>query len=229
MNGYLIGVHIADGVLAPRWWIGGWLGTALLLAVSAWRISADDIPRLALVSACCFVASSLHIPVPAMTSVHLLLNNLAVLLAGWRAMLAIFPALALQALLLNHGGLLALGVNTLVYTLPALAVWGVARVAVHRFAGLMSWRWAWLTGSIMGATTVLATISLNAFVLYAGGDESWPALATLVFLAHLPVVGAESAISGSLLAFLVRVKPTLLALPCPTSECQQPSAGLDHN
>lgn len=214
MSQYLLAVHIADGVLTAPWWLGGWVGTGALLAISAWRLNADDIPRLALVSAACFVASSLHIPLW-MTSVHLLLNSLAVLLAGTRAALAIFPALVLQALLLNHGGLLTLGVNTLVYTLPALAVWAVARVIVERFPSVMLSAWAGLTGALLGAATVFATVLLNALVLYAGGIETWPALATMVFLAHLPVVGVESAITASLLAFLVRVKPSSLALPCP--------------
>jgi len=214
MTGTLLAVHIADGVLAPNWWIGGWVGTAALLTVSAWRLQAEEIPRLALVSAAVFVASSIHVPLP-MTSVHLLLNSLAVLLAGCRAALAIFPALLLQALLLNHGGLLALGINTLVYTLPALTVWATTWVVLRQLRGWKIHVGPGVIGVAIGALTVLLTVSLNAVVLYAGGIETWPALATLVFLAHLPVVLVESCVTASLLAFLVRVKPGLLCLPNP--------------
>ncbi|GBD36547.1 Cobalt transport protein CbiM [bacterium HR36] len=215
MNGHLLAVHLVDGVLKPQWWIGGWLGTGLLLAATAWRVEAEEIPRLALVSAACFIASSIHIPLP-MTSVHLLLNSLAVLLAGWRAPWAIFPALLLQALLLNHGGLLALGVNTLVYTLPAWAVWASAQWVLRLFPTWTRLGWAWLIGGLLGGITALATVALHAAVLYLGGLETWPQLVALVFLAHLSVVGVEACINASLLTFLLRVKPTLLALPHAT-------------
>ncbi|MCS7167499.1 MAG: CbiM family transporter [Gemmatales bacterium] len=214
MSGNLLAVHIADGVLTPPWWLGGWVGTGILLALSSRRIEAEEIPRLALVSAACFVASSIHVPLP-FTSVHLLLNNLSVLLAGRRAALAIFPALFLQALLLNHGGLLSLGINTLIYTLPAWVIWELSWPVLQRFPRLLSLQYAWLTGAMLAALTVLSTVSLNALVLYVGGIETWPALVALVFVAHLPVVGVEACISASLLTFLLRVKPTLLALPCP--------------
>lgn len=207
-------VHLPDGVLTPSWWLGGWVVTAGLLGLSSWRVQAEDIPRLALVSAACFVASSIHIPLGT-TSVHLLMNCLAVLLAGPRAPLAIFPALLLQALLLNHGGLLTLGVNTAIYTLPALVVWLLAYPVVRRFPVLVSVRWAWLTGLVLGGLTTLVTVALNAVVLYLGGIEKWSALVLLVFAAHVPVVFVEACMTASLLTYLCRVKPDLLALPCP--------------
>ena len=70
----LLAVHISDGVLATGWWAGGFLAAGLLAALGAWRIRDDEIPRVALLTAAFFVASSFHIRVGP-TSVHLLLNG----------------------------------------------------------------------------------------------------------------------------------------------------------
>jgi cobalt/nickel transport system permease protein len=223
----MLAVHLPDGVLATKWWLGGWAATVVLMALSAWRIQAEEIPRLSLVSAACFVASSIHVPL-GVTSVHLLLNCLAVLLAGPRAALAIFPALLLQALLLNHGGLLILGVTTVIYTVPALVLWVLGQMVLRRFPALARLRWAWLTGALLGGGTVLATVSLNALVLYLGGLESWSALVMLVFVAHLPVVAVEACITASLLTYLCRVKPDLLALPCKRATAAECPDTLSH-
>src|SRR5207302_5573020 len=91
-------------------------------------------PRIALLTAAFFVASSMHIPVPP-ASVHLLLNGLVGVILGWRAPLAIAVGLLLQALLLGHGGFLAVGVNTCVVTVPALVAWALFR-GVNRIPGL---------------------------------------------------------------------------------------------
>ena len=44
------------------------------------------------------------------------------------------------------------------------------------------------------------------------GREFFPA-AQLVLIAHLPVVAVEAVITGTIVVFLQRVKPEVLALP----------------
>src|SRR5205807_4978420 len=112
-------VHIADNVLTAEWWAGGWVVAAVLAALGAWRIRDEEIPRVALLTAAFFVASSFHIKVGP-TSVHLLLNGLVGVILGWRVCLAIPIGLLLQFLLVQHGGFYALGVNSCVMALPAL-------------------------------------------------------------------------------------------------------------
>src|SRR5438552_196674 len=112
-------VHIGNEVLNPAWEIGGFAAAAVLLAVGAWRIREEEVPRIALLTAAFFVSSSIHVPLGP-TSVHLLLNGLVGVMLGWRAAPAIFIGLLLQAVLLGHGGYFALGVNACVLTAPAL-------------------------------------------------------------------------------------------------------------
>src|SRR5262245_12341033 len=128
-------VHISDNVLAVEWWAGGLALAALLAAVGAWRIRDDEVPRVALLSAAFFIASSLHIKVGP-GSVHLLLNGLLGVVLGRRALLAIPVGLLLQYLLLQHGGFYTIGVNACVMGLPALGAWllfgSLRRVALLR-------------------------------------------------------------------------------------------------
>jgi cobalt/nickel transport system permease protein len=195
-------VHISDGVLAPEWWVGGLVVAAVLAAVGAWRIRDEEIPRVALLSAAFFVASSLHIPVGP-TSVHLLLNGLVGVLLGWRAGLAIPVGLLLQSLLLRHGGLYALGVNSCVLTLPALGAWGAFRVLQE-----LPWlRRPWFRSALVGLCALVWILSLvysvtllftNSLRQPAGLDTGWadfltfhPATLACALLATAGVVVAE--------------------------------------
>ena len=140
-------VHIADGVLSMPWLVAGWLVAALLTAVAARRVREEEIPRIALLTAAFFVASSIHVKL-GMTSVHLLLNGLVGVILGRRAPLAILIGVTLQALLVAHGGLTTIGVNTCVQAIPALAGWGLFRL---------------LRGWVLGATwRRLVVIALGA-------------------------------------------------------------------
>lgn len=117
-------VHIADGVLTGPWLLAGFGIAACLAARGAVRIRDEEIPRVALLAAVFFVASSIHIRIGP-TSVHLLGNGLLGAVLGWRAALAIPLGLFLQAALIGHGAYSTLGVNTCVLVLPALLAGGL--------------------------------------------------------------------------------------------------------
>jgi cobalt/nickel transport system permease protein len=148
-------VHISDNVLATEWWVGGFAVAGLLAALGAWRVRDDEIPRVALLTAAFFVASSFHIRVGP-TSVHLLLNGLVGVLLGLRAGLAIPVGLLLQYLLLQHGGISTLGVNSCVLTLPALGAWLLFR-ALNRAAWL---RRPWFRALLVGFCGLTWLLSL---------------------------------------------------------------------
>src|SRR5436190_4012331 len=130
----LLAMHISDGVLAAPWLAGGFALAGLLAVVGCWGMRDEEIPRVALLTAAFFLASSLHIKVGP-SSVHLLLNGLVGVLLGWRAALAIPVGLLLQAVLLQHGGLASLGVNSCVQVVPALAA-GLGFACLRRLPGL---------------------------------------------------------------------------------------------
>jgi len=211
----LVAVHISDGVLAWPWQVGGFVGTAVLLALGSWRLREEEIPRIAVLASGFFVASLIRVPTPGV-SVHLILNGLVGVVLGWRAGLAIFTGLVLQALLFNHGGLGSLGVNAVVMTLPALAAASAWRIpGVHPLLGRARWRWG--VGFVLGVLTVAATALLNAMVLLLGGIEQWDALAYTVLFLHLPVAAIEGVILGATVSFLARVKPEMIGLQRPAS------------
>lgn len=114
-----LAVHLSDGVLVWPWLLGGFLLAAILLALCTRRIDDEEIPRIGILTAAFFVASSIRVPVGP-TSVHLLLNSLVGILLGPRAIIAIAVGLVLQAVLLGHGGYSAHGINTVIIALPAL-------------------------------------------------------------------------------------------------------------
>ena len=109
MGALLWAVHISDGVLGWPWRAAGFLLTGILVLMASLsggglcsRGREEEVPRIALLTAAFFVASSIHVKVGP-TSAHLLLNGLVGVVLGWRAPLAIVIGVTLQALLIPHG------------------------------------------------------------------------------------------------------------------------------
>jgi ABC-type Co2+ transport system permease subunit len=171
----LFAVHISDGVLTLPWLGAGFAIAAALLAMAAWRLHENDIPRVALLTAAFFVSSLIHIRVGP-TSIHLLLSGLIGVLLGPRAALAIFVGLLLQVILIQHGGYFTLGVNTCVMAIPAFACWGAFRL-LHRLPwatepagramfvgiGAILWFLSGLYSVTLIANTSLAAMDMAAF------------------------------------------------------------------
>ncbi len=125
----ILAVHISADVLSPAWSSFGFVALAGFLAFGLYRLREEEIPRIALLTAAFFVASSIHIKVPP-SSVHLLLNGLAGVILGRRVCIAIPVGLLLQAVLLGHGALSTLGVNSCVMVLPALLAQPLFRMLI---------------------------------------------------------------------------------------------------
>lgn len=180
----MLAVHIADGILTESWQAAGFVGAAVLVALGAWRIRDEEIPRIALLTAAFFVASSIHVPVGRVTSVHLLLNGLIGIVLGRRGGVAIPVGLFLQAALLQHGGFLTLGVNTCVMAVPALLAWQL-------FALLQRIPWVcqpWFRAGLVGVSVLTWTLSLVFSLVLIGTnyskqvsalDPTWAAAVTL--------------------------------------------------
>jgi cobalt/nickel transport system permease protein len=206
----LFAVHISDGVLAPPFWLAGFALAALLLVPAVWRMGEDEIPRVGLLTAAFFVASSIHVKVPP-TSVHLLLNALVGVVLGRRAPLAIAVGLFLQAWLLAHGGFTTLGVNTVVIAVPAVLAGPPFRFLAGP-RGLPGSRPAFWAGAVVGFFTVALTAFLSAAVLIVGGIVNWTVIAAPQFVVYLVLGVIEGLILGMAAQFLARVKPELLHL-----------------
>ena len=201
----LFAVHLGDAWLATAWWVSGFAGLAVLLAVAMWRVREEDVPRIGLLTAAFFVASSVHIKLPGLpTSAHLILNGLVGVVLGRRAPLAITIGLTLQFFLLQHGGLTTIGINGCIVGLPALAAG--ALYPVLRRLGVRPF----VRGVLLGGGAVAASVTLNFLALLFGGKENWQVLAKLVLVAHIPIVVLEGLMLGVLVRYLDKVKPELL-------------------
>jgi cobalt/nickel transport system permease protein len=152
----LFAFHIPDMFLTAPWWIGGFVVAGFLCAFAAWRIRDEEIPQIALLTAAFFVASLIHVPVPAGPRAHLVLNGLLGIILGRRAPLAVLVGLFLQAALFGHGGFTSLGVNTCVMALPALLSWLL-------FSGLRRISWLvhpWFRALLVAGSVLILAVSL---------------------------------------------------------------------
>lgn len=203
-------VHLPDGFLSDAWLGGGWAVAVALVALGLARVSEEQLPRIGLFTAALFVASQLHLPV-GVGKVHLLLNAVAGILLGRYVGLAVAVALAFQALLFAHGGVTTLGLNVAVIALPALFGYGL--FAAVRPTLVRRPTRAFAAGAVLGLVVSSATVAANAGVVWLGMADGGVAAALTVLLVHVPVVAAESFVTGTLVAYLLRVKPEWLVTP----------------
>ncbi|MBK1723456.1 cobalt transporter CbiM [Thiocystis violacea] len=197
--------HIPDAILSTPVLVTGGLVSASLLAAALRRLDYDRVPQAAVLSAAFFVSSLINVPVGP-SSVHLLLNGLMGLLLGWTAVPALLVALILQAAFFGFGGILVLGVNTMNMAVPALvcallvAPWMRRLPAGRRFWG----------GFAAGSLGVLMTGLMVALALGLSADAFTPAAKVLAVI-YLPLALVEGLITATIVGFIQRVAPELLA------------------
>ncbi len=220
-------MHILDGFLPTSIVIGGAVSGAALLAVTVPRLTDQEAPKAAVMTAALFVGSLLSFPL-GVTSVHLSLIGLAGVLLGRAAFPAIAVALALQAALLQHGGLTTLGVNATTMGVGALVA---AAIFALRGRGVAPRRDAIVAALAAGVGTTVA-LALYAAALLAAG-EAFREVATIAFVLHLPVIAIEAGVAGSAVGYVARVRPRMLgarattdatppAAPTPSTETPPP-------
>ncbi len=175
------------------------------VAVGLRTMDYERIPRVAMVSAVLFVASLVRVPIgPA--SAHLVLTGLAGLLLGWRAFPAMGAALLLQTVLFGFGGLTSWGANVVNMAVPAVLCHYIFGYAIRC---AKSGRARFLLAASAGGCTIAASGVMLAGTLFLCGRE-FQGVATAVLLGHVPVIVVESIVTGSAVAFLLRVQPDML-------------------
>jgi len=200
-------MHISEGILSGPVLISGAAIAAAGTTVGLKKLDYDRIANAGLLAACFFVASLIHVPIGP-SSVHLILNGVVGLLLGWAAFPVIFVALLLQTVFFQYGGITTLGVNTVVMAVPAIACY-------HLFRPLL-----WKTRALSMAAAFgcgFFSVFLSGVILAAGllfTEENFFEVASLVVLAHLPVMVIEGIVTVFCVSFLKKVQPTLLP-GCP--------------
>jgi len=198
-------VHITDGFLSPEILMAGIILTGLLLAYTLKKTPIEKIPKLSIITAALFVASLIHIPIGP-TSVHLILNGLAGVVLGMAAFPAVFVAVLLQFFLFQHGGITTIGINTLTMGIPALISYSIFKYGL-RFSSFN--KKEMIIGGLCGGLAIVFTIILTSITLYVTGDEFMGVL-ILLSVGHIPVIIVEAILVGSVVGFLMKVKPDML-------------------
>lgn len=198
-------MHIVDGALSGPVVIGGAVLAAADIAQGLRHLPVEKIPAAGVLSATFFVASLVHVPIGP-SSVHLILNGLAGLVLGWAAFPALFVGLLLQAVFFGFGGVTVLGVNTFDIAAPAVLVGILCR---RGLAGPPAVAAIW--GAVGGALAIALTTLCVGVALSLSGEEFIPA-AKLVFLAHIPVMAVEAAITAAAVSLVRQVRPELFSV-----------------
>lgn len=196
-------MHISEGILPLTTLAGGYAASALGVVMGLRTIEGRQMVRTAMLSSAFFVTSFIHIPLGP-TNIHLVLNGLVGLLAGWACFIAIGIALLLQALLFQFGGITTLGVNTLNMALPALACYLI-------FSPFLSIKKipVFLTGFLCGSVSVFLSALFLSLSLVTAGESFIPA-AKLVFVTNIPLMFVDGLITALTLQFIEKVKPEML-------------------
>ncbi|MBO4300874.1 MAG: cobalt transporter CbiM [Desulfovibrio sp.] len=198
-------MHIAEGVLSPPVLAAGYALTAAGTAIGLRRLDYDRLMTAGILAAVFFVGSLIHVPI-GVSNAHLILNGLLGVLLGWAAFPAILSALALQALLFQYGGLVVLGVNTFTMGLSAVGAGCLFRFLHHRWPTPGGRR---IAAFLSGAVGVAGAAFLTSIALIFS-EEGFTAAASLLFLAHVPVMLAEGCITMFTVDFILRVCPEML-------------------
>ena len=197
-------MHISDGILSTPVWVGGYIVSAVIVAVTTKKMQPEDIPKTAIMTSVFFVASLIHVPIGP-TSVHLILNGLIGMILGPFAFTSIFLGLILQTLLFQHGGITTIGVNSVMMGLPALLAYKIFDIH-KRFHFKLN---VAVFGTLAGACGIFLASLILALLLITTGSE-FIGVAKLALLMHLPVIIIEAILTGFIALFLMKVKPDLL-------------------
>ena len=207
--------HIPDGFLTPAVLAGTAIASVAALGLASNRTRSQlgnrQAPLLGAMTAFVFAAQMLNFPIGAGTSAHLLGGVLVATVVGpWAAMLSIFAVVLVQALLFQDGGIAALGANT--FNLAVLGAGG--GYIVYRWALMLvgaSQRARAAAASNAGFASAMLTGIAVALQLAASEVVSVNAALAAIGIAHIFVGIAEGAITGTVLAMLLRARPELFA------------------
>jgi cobalt/nickel transport system permease protein len=184
-------MHIPDGFIAPQVYLPAYGAAAGLWAYAARRLRAtlreETIPRLAVLTAFCFVVMMIMVPLPGGTSAHATgIALLAIVFGVWTAFLSVSLVLLLQALLFGAGGVTALAVNALAMGLIGSAA---ARYTyrllrrIHEGFGLVAAGWI-----SVNASALLMALVLGMQPVIAHAEDGQPLFFPFGLSITLPAV-----------------------------------------
>jgi cobalt/nickel transport system permease protein len=236
-------MHIPDGYLSPSTCIVMYGASAPFWSVALRKmqraLTTRLIPLLSVVSAFSFVIMMFNVPLPGGTTGHAVGVGVATVVLGpWASITAISIAIFVQALFFGDGGITTLGANCFnMAILGSLIAYIVYRLAAGR-AGLTAPRRVIAAAAAgylaINASALCAAIELGVQPLLFRTASGAPLYAPYPFhvavpamlIGHLTFAGlAELVISGSVVAYLQRANPELLAQTAPGAPIDSLRAG----
>lgn len=206
-------MHIPDGFLSAGVtgvaWAAAGIGVAAALRAERRDASAMPAGMLGATAAVVFAAQMVNVPVAPGVSGHLVGATLAAVLLGpWRAVIVMAVVLGVQALLFQDGGLTALGANISDMGLgAAFTGYAVAAVAARTTRSLRGQ----VVGAVLGAfAATLAAAVLTGLWLGLSGLYPLLLIVQVLLVSHVAIGLIEGALTGAVLATIVRWRPDLL-------------------
>lgn len=214
-------MHIPDGFISPPVAIVTSLASAgaVSLAMSHNRrnLGLQQAPIIGLTTAFIFAAQMINFPVAAGTSGHLLGGTLAAVVLGspWAGMIALATVLLIQAFLFADGGITALGAN--IFNMAVLGV-GLGWILTQTLQGLLGGsklRLPLAAGISAGVSVVVAALACS-LELALSGTSSLPMILPAMTGIHILIGVGEGIITGSVLTYLIKVRPEILTTEQPS-------------
>ncbi len=190
-------MHISDGGLSTTVCAVTYVAAAASIAFAAKGTKEEDIPKISLMAGTFFAISLIMIPIPP-SSVHPLMCGLIGIIVGWKAPLAFFPALLLQALLFQHGGITTLGANTVMLSISSWL----------SFLIFKKWKTnnVFLKGAVIGALSVIFVVLVLSCLLLTGGKFAKETFIA-IFVSHSVIMAVEAVLTGFAVRLILKAKP----------------------
>jgi len=206
-------MHIPDGFLSAGVCAGTWAASAATLgwALRGERRDAERVPAgtLGALSAFVFAVQMVNVPLLPGTSGHLVGGMLAAALVGpGRGLVVMAVVLAVQALLFQDGGVTTFGANLLTMGgAGSLGGHAVASLVIRVVPGVRGLVAGPVVGAFVGTLVGAAFVALA--LALSGLYPVWAVLPVLLSL-HLPIALLEAALTGAILATVLRWRPDLV-------------------
>jgi cobalt/nickel transport system permease protein len=222
-------MHVPDGFLSPQT-----AATMYAASIPFWvkatreaksRLTQTFVPRIALLSAFCFVIMMFNIPLPGGTTGHAVGATVAAIILGpWVSILSVSMALIIQALFFGDGGILSLGANifNMAIVMP-ITGYGVYRILTWNRKFISS-KWRMIIAGIAGYIAInmaaLCTgveLGIQPFLFHdiTGHALYFPyglrVSLSAMMIGHITVAGfAEAIVTSLTLGWFLRTNPSLI-------------------
>jgi cobalt/nickel transport system permease protein len=211
-------MHISDGILPISISIAGYVAASSITYYNIKKINKMDepekeIPKVSILTACFFISSTIHIPIPP-TSIHMLLIGIMGILLGNFSFLAVIIGLFFQAVIFGHGGIVSLGINSVIFGFPALCCSYLYKVLKPYIINKLR---CGTIGFLIGLLGVLIStlMFVGIMIMFIPSDINVVAekyAIIMLAVGHIPLAIMEGIITGGILIYIMKVNKKLLGL-----------------